>query len=490
MLPYLLGIDIGTGSVKAVAIDLKGNLLDSIRQDHPATALLPDKSEQDPDMLVSVWMKTLSALIERRGSQPVCISLSSAMHGLIAVDSSNKPLSPLITWSDLRAASIAARLRTSAEGEDIYRHTGTPLHAMSPLCKLIWLREEEPELFQTANRFISIKEYIWQKLFGEFAVDHSIASATGLFDIETKDWYGPALELAGIDAGRLSKPVPTDHTRRGCRPGMAASLSIDSEVLFCIGASDGCLANLATRALDPGIVALTIGTSGAVRRASGRPLPNWQAMPFSYMLDERTFICGGPVNNGGNVVQWLLQKFCAGDTTEAGYNFLFEAAEKIPAGSEGLVFLPYLFGERAPVWDEQACGVYFGIGARHGQGHFIRAALEGICFGLRQVLELLEEEGSPVEELHVSGGFVQSAVWMQLLADITRKKLWVPPSADASATGAAYLALRALGHSIESLTAPLPGARYIQPDNGTAYERNFTLFKKLYPTLKDLMDHP
>jgi len=478
---YVLGTDIGTGSVKAVAIALNGRLLGSLQEDYPSGPSTPGRNEQEPLLLFQTWLTAVRTLIERMGRPPDCISFSSSMHGIMAVDEKGEPLTPLITWSDLRAAGEASALRALPAGEDIYNHTGTPIHAMSPLCKLVWLRRNEPELFQRTHRFIAIKEFIWHRLFGEFAVDQSIASATGLFDIETKNWYGPALDYAGITPDRLSRPVPTGYLKKGCTPALADQLRITGAVSFCIGASDGCLASLGTDALSPGTAAVTIGTSGAVRLALDRPLRRWPAMPFSYILDEKIFICGGPVNNGGNTVHWLLRRFCNGETD---YDKLFAEAQSVAPGAEGLVFLPYLHGERAPVWDEQSCGVYFGIGPQHGRAHFIRAALEGICFGLRQVLELLEEEGAQVEELCVSGGFVRSRFWLQLLADTTRKSLRITATADASATGAAWLALEALGHTIDKKQDE---GKRVEPQAVDAYEKNFTIYSRLYPALKAVM---
>ncbi len=485
MHPYLLGTDIGTGSVKVIATDLSGRLIDSLQYDHSFPASEPGRSEQDPEQLMDTWIKAVADMVSRQQTPPQCISFSSAMHGLMAVDNDGHPLSPLITWSDLRASGVAEGLRTSAEARSIYEHTGTPIHAMSPLCKLIWLRENETELFKRAHRFVSIKEYIWQKLFGVWEIDYSIASATGLFDIEQKQWHGPALELAGIKSERLSQPVPTTHLRSGCTDDMARKLGMNGKVSFCVGASDGCLANLGTRAMRTGVAALTIGTSGAVRMASPKPLPEWPEMPFSYVLDEDHFICGGPVNNGGNIVQWLIKKFCAKNINEEIYTKIFDEAALVEA--DGLVFLPHLFGERAPVWDEQSRGVYFGIGPQHGRAHFIRAALEGICFNLKNVLLQLEQQGAPVACLCVSGGFTRSPFWTQLLADITGKKLWVPPAADASATGAAWLALKALGHDISTLMELPADASFIKPKNTTEYEKSFSIFQQLYPALRSLM---
>jgi gluconokinase len=485
---YILGTDIGTGSTKTVAVDLSGKPLSTSQYAYPTIHPLRGHCEQDPRQILDAFLKSIRDTISKLGRPPSTISLSSAMHGIMAVDKQGEPLSNLIIWSDLRSMDIAARIRKSPQAGPVYFATGTPVHAMSPLCKIIWLRENMPELFESAHKFISIKEYIWHHLFREFRIDHSVASATGLFHIEKLDWDEHALRLAGITKERLSSPVPTNYMRSGISSEMASVMDLPESIAFCIGASDGCLANLGTRSMEPGVAAITIGTSGAVRIASPAPIREPSIMPFNYILDEKTFICGGPMNNGGNIVEWLLKNFLEQETvTEEHYTRFFDAIEKVPPGSGGLVFLPYLNGERAPVWDEQSCGVYFGIRPQHGRSHFLRAALEGICFAIRHILTSLEELSQPIHQLHLSGGFTRSDLWMQLLSDITGKKISVQHTEDASAIGAALLALKAQNRmpgpsNDKKLAAILPQQQFSE-----VYEINYRIFQTLYPSLKNSM---
>jgi gluconokinase len=311
---YVLGIDIGTGSVKAVAVDLKGNSFADAQQHYPFNSPKPGYHEQDPEQIWNAFTESIKDVIAKTGSQPLAISLSSAMHSFIAVDSDGNAFAPMMTWADNRSAEIAVKLRSTDRGMSIYKATGTPIHSMSPLCKLIWLRENDPELFHKARKFISIKEFTWHKLFNEFAIDYSIASSTGLFNITKFEWHEDALKLAGVTAEVFSKPVPTDYIQTG------SSLKfLDKNIPFFIGASDGCLANLGSMATDPGIAAMTIGTSGAVRVASNKPLPNADAMTFSYILDKNTYICGGPINNGGVAMQWWVKNVAGPNPTEKDY---------------------------------------------------------------------------------------------------------------------------------------------------------------------------
>lgn len=481
---YILGIDIGTGSTKAVALDLSYQPVGSCQQHYPTFSPLPGYSEQDPETIWMAFVECINEMVNKMGAAPEVIGLSSAMHSIIAVDAAGAALAPMMTWADARSADIAEQMRATDAGMKIYGATGTPIHAMSPLSKLIWLRENQRKLFDAAYKFISIKEYIWYRLFNEYRIDHSIASCTGLFDLENLNWNTNAMQMAKIDPARLSRPVCTDYRRKGLSP-LAAMLFGVQDVAFVIGASDGCLANLGSHATEPGVAAITIGTSGAVRVASRKPASN-PSMTFSYILDEQTYICGGPVNNGGIVLQWLLKNVFGKETPNPeDYDNLFKLIKSIPAGSEGLIFLPYLNGERSPVWDASASGGFFGLKLQHGQGHLARAVLEGICYALNQVLVTLEQYTGHIHQINVSGGFVHSEVWMQLLADVTGKPLILMHTEDASAIGVAYLAAKATGLTNE-YPQPEPTEKAIMPDLQTheIYRKGFKVYSKLYPALK------
>jgi gluconokinase len=304
---YIIGIDIGTGSTKAVAMDSKGTIIGHSQSFYPMQSVHPGFSEQDPDMIWQAFADCIRRIIVQVKYSPISISLSSAMHSLVVMNKNNKPISPLITWADTRSGDIAQRIRKLPEAENLYQATGTPIHSMTPLCKIIWLKENAPEIFTAAFKFISIKEFIWHKLFKVYEIDHSIASATGLFNIETLKWNDFSLNLCGINRSQLSEIVPTNFLRKNVDSSVLSLLNISNETSFCIGASDGCTANVGSYAVKKGTAALTIGTSGAVRIASPEPIFDFASMSFNYLLDEKTFICGGPVNNGGNVVDWLFE---------------------------------------------------------------------------------------------------------------------------------------------------------------------------------------
>lgn len=484
---YCIGVDIGTGSTKAVAADLKGNILKTASAVYPTLIEQPGRGEQEPEAIWSAFLSCIRTVIAALGTPPLAIGMSSAMHSLIPVDAQGKPLMNMIIWADNRAAAIATELRQSEHGKPLYEENGTPLHAMAPLSKIIWLRHHAPDLFARTHKFISIKEYIWHRLFHTFEIDYSIASATGLFNINSLHWSDRALTLAGISTEQLSHPVNTSHIRQGMEPTVAAHWNIPANTPVLIGSSDGCLANVGSFAAEPGVASLTIGTSGAVRVASSHPVTNFDTMTFNYRLDENTFICGGPINNGGIALKWYAESFL-GRTLATGndYNDLLQPIQNIPAGAEGLIFLPYILGERAPIWNSDACGVFFGMTARHRQPHFTRAVLEGISMALYQIMEAMEQNGLNVNRIHASGGFVRSPEWLQIIADCFDKEIHLFNASDASALGAIYMAFKALNVIPDYTSIGHQASTVYKPDNARtqAYRNDaFPRYKQVYKAL-------
>jgi gluconokinase len=486
MSSYLIGLDIGTGSTKALAVDSTGKVLSSAQVAYTIVHPEADRSEQDPEVIWQAFCKCIAIVVESMQEKPTGIALSSAMHSIMVINDQHKPITPLIIWADNRARHIASTLRKSASGEMLYEQTGTPLHAMSPLAKIIWFRENDSDIFLAAFKFISIKEYIWFKLFGLFEADYSIASASGLMDIISLSWNKNALALAGISENQISILRDTNFSRTGLNSEAAIAMGISVNTPLIIGGSDGCMANLGSFATGYGVGALTIGTSGAVRVASEKPVYNFEAMTFNYRLDSNTFICGGPTNNGGVVLKWYAETMLGKRLASASdYTELLKDVEAIDAGAEGLVFLPYILGERAPIWNSDACGVFFGIKTIHTQKHFTRAVVEGISMALYNIAENMERCGLHIEQINASGGFIQSAAWLQILADMFGKKFSVINTGDASALGAAYIGLKETGmienyeslHSIETNTI-IPNAA-----NYHVYQQKYLLFKRLYKVM-------
>jgi gluconokinase len=488
---FILGIDIGTTNTKAIAYTIGGEIRETSSVSY--SPVIPEQGwhELDPGILFRAALNAAADVLRKMKDtgRLMAVGFSSAMHGLIAVNEEGVALTNMITWADLRASSYAKKLRASDEGVLIHNKTGTPVHSMSPLCKLLWLKEHKAGIFNAAAKFVSIKEYLLYHLFGKWVIDYSIASATGLFDIHQKKWFDPSLRLAGIQANNLSEPVPTDFILKGLKKEYATELGIEGDIPFVIGASDGCLANAGSGAVETGDVSLTIGTSGAVRMVTRKPMEDRLQRLFNYILTDDLFVSGGPINNGAFLLKWYSENFLDRPFLDsADFQWFTQQASGVPAGAEGLVFLPYIQGERAPVWDSDAKGVFFGVHSSHTRVHFMRAIIEGICFALKEVMDSLEEVIAPVENVYASGGFIQSPEWVQILADILGKPVIINDKADASAIGAAMLSMYALG-IIPGFPPPLPQnerANIVNPrtDDQSKYARNYAVYRELYGKLK------
>ncbi|MEH6305764.1 gluconokinase [Olivibacter sp. CPCC 100613] len=493
---YIIAVDIGTTSTKALAFDLYGRVLAEHRIGYPIIAPFPTHSEQDPEILFDAVVNSIVAVrkfMTKSHLKAVLlgISFSSAMHGLLAMDAQGKPLMNCIIWADTRSEQFATQLKGTSLGHDIYLKTGTPIHPMSPLCKLGWMRENKTDIFDNAYKFISIKEYVFFRLFGHYIVDVSIASATGLLETDKQQWYAPALSLVNISAERLSTLVPVTHIVRGLKTQDADFMNVPADIPFIVGGSDGCLANIGAQATHEGIASVTIGTSGAIRVTSDKPAKDEKERIFSYVIAPEMYVIGGAVNNGGNILQWFQEGFVAanGQSLENTIPLLTKEAASIAAGSDGLIFLPYLAGERAPHWDAKAKGVFFGIQMRHQQAHFIRAMMEGVVFGLYSVAKALEEASGPIQHIFVSGGFARSSDWVQMLADIFNKQVFVRKTVESSAMGAAIVGMKALNliadFSLDSDEDMTVSSFLPQSSNQEVYINNFNLFERLYGKLKD-----
>lgn len=495
---YIIGVDIGTTSTKTIGFDLKGKILNSVSIEYPIINPQPSFSEQDPDEILKAVINSIKRLNEENKNlknKPLAISFSAAMHSLIAVDYNGNPLTKCIIWADTRSKEYAEKLKRSSIGHEIYMNTGTPIHPMSPLCKLLWLKDNRKEIFAKAHKFISIKEYVFYKLFGEYVVDHSIASATGMFNIHKLKWDDTALKYIGINEDRLSKPVSTTYGMVGIKSEYIKELGLEEEIPFVVGASDGCLANLGVNAIKKAAAALTIGTSGAIRVISDKPKSDAKERVFSYILTEDHYVLGGPVNNGGVILRWFRDNF-SNDLIEVAktlevdaYDLVIEEAKKVEPGAKGLIFLPYLLGERAPHWDASSKGVFFGVNITHKREHFIRAVMEGILYGLYNVAQALEETVGDIDTIYATGGFVRSEYWVQILADIFNKNIVIAESYESSCLGAAVLAMKHLGiiASVEEVKNFVPISKTFTPnkDNHNSYIKNYEIFLRLYEKLKD-----
>jgi gluconokinase len=439
-MPYIIGCDIGTTNVKTTAFDAKtGAILTSQSAGYEMFHKHPDWSEQHPDEIYDAVCKAVAAVAKiclNHGSV-LGVSFSSAMHSVLAINEQGGLLSDLIIWADNRSAEIAGALRTTEEGQSMYQQNGTPIHAMTPACKLIWLRDNAPEVFGKASKFIGIKEYIIYRLTGQFVVDFSIASATGLFDIREKKWNARTLRYIGLDPQRLSKAVSPYHIEQ-LSEGNAFALPAGTPLVM--GGSDGCLANLGSGAISASSKAVTIGTSAATRICSRNAYTDAQMRTFCYILDERTYVIGGASNNGGVVFEWLKNTFFK----DLSYDKVFQQASEVAPGADGLVFFPYLLGERAPLWSSTVRGGFSGLDIQHTGANFVRAVMEGVLLNLFSVGQILLQQNQ-ISTIYANGGFAQSSIWVQMLADVFGRPVALNDTVDTGTVGAAMLGLKAIG---------------------------------------------
>ena len=483
----VIGVDIGTTSTKAVAFSTAGRVVAHHAVEYPLLTPTPAAAEQDPEEIYRAVLTAIQAAVRQAGVPPgdvTCVAFSAAMHSVIAVDADGRPLTRSLTWADSRATDWAERIQHDWGGLAIYQRTGTPIHPMSPLAKLVWLRREQSEVFARAARFIGIKEYVFFRLFKRYVVDYSIASATGLFNLSQLDWDAEALKVAGITRTQLPEPVPTTFHLAGLEPELARELGLLPTTPFVVGANDGVLSNLGVNAMGPGEVAVTIGTSGAMRTVVDRPVTDPSGRTFCYALTDRHWVIGGPVNNGGIVFRWVRDELTASVVETARrlgidpYEVLTRIAERVTPGAEGLLFHPYLAGERAPLWNANLRGSFFGLAMHHRKEHLIRAVLEGVIFNLYSILPAVEALIGPTQTMKATGGFARSGLWRQMMADIFNREVVVPESFESSCLGAAVLGLYALGR-VDSLNviAGMVGATH----RHAPIAGNVAIYQRLLP---------
>lgn len=471
---YFLGIDIGTTSVKSVAFSSTGKTICDHAISYPIKHPFPDWSEQDPEEIVESVYKTVENILRDLSPHiPRLCCFSSAMHSLIAVNKNGYAISPSIIWADNRANEMAARIHRDNQANKYYELTGLPVHAMSPFCKLLWLRENQKDIFNKAHKFIGIKEYVFFKLFGRYVVDVSIAAATGLMNGETCHWDPWILEQAGISEDRLSEISEIGEIFYS--PNIFPSLK---DTPFIIGGSDGAMANIGSTD-ETGSLVITVGTSSAARLIINKRQIDPQMRTFCYYITENKWLVGGASNNGGIVLQWLQENFF--NSKEDVSIFLNQALLAEP-GSGGLIFLPYLMGERAPIWNAEARGVLFGLRIQHGQAEMVRASMEGVVYCLYAISQPLFET-TEIRNIYATGGFARNGLWLQILSDIFNLPVIVCDTIENSAWGAAKTGMKALGVTI-SAKSEISKTYFPNTSVHSIYKKGFQKFQDLNQLLK------
>jgi gluconokinase len=480
-----IGVDIGTTQTKAVAFDEEGQVQTTAYVRYPLIQETEGMAEQDIDQLFSAVVDCIQQVVKKIHPCEVSfVSFSTAMHGLIVMNHENQPITRVITWADNRAEKQAEAFKGTAFGQTIYQNTGLPMHPMTPFHKIRWLKETQPELFEQAAAFIGMKEYILYRLFGQYITDFSTASGTGFLNIHQLDWDSLALAEMAITKEQLPRLVAPTHQLTGLKREWAELLGLNPDTIFILGGADGPLSNLGLGTMKAGTATLTVGTSGAVRYIVDQPYLHPQAETFCCVLDETHWVIGGATSNGAGIFDWACENLLkerqeqARLSGENPYDAVMERVEEVPAGAKGLLFHPYLLGERAPLWNAEATGSFIGLKRNHTDSIMMRAVVEGICLNIKRILTELEELGGPVAEIRATGGFADSPVFKQMMADVLGHSLALTESIEASALGAVLLGWQSVG-AIADLKQTSKQIRIYEIV--TPNEENHQIYQQIYP---------
>jgi gluconokinase len=493
---WFLGIDLGTGSCKAAVVDEGGRVLGFGASGYSGAESQDRWREQDPRELVRAAVVSARRAVERSGARPEdCrgLSLGGALHSTMALNGRDQPLTGVITWADGRAVDQAKAVAGTPAGARLYQQTGCPAHGMYPLYKVMWLRANRPEAFQSARRFVSAKEYVCFRLTGNWQADYSLAAGSGFLNTHTLAWSGDALDAAGIREEQLSPLAAPDALLGKLQAEAAARMGISAGTPVVMGSSDAVNSSIGAGAVAPHQATLMVGTSGALRVITPRPMLDPKARSWCYAVDAAHWLVGGAINNGGLALSWLRD--CL-NQAHGGQPLTFEAvlalAGRAPVGSGGLVCLPFFAGERSPNWNLNARAVFFGMSLAHEARHLARALLEGIAFRFKSLSTVFAEMGLNVTQTVAAGGFTKSDVWLQVMADALGRELSVPRWGETSALAAAFWPFLSAGGagSISDIRSWVQFSRAQRPvpEHAAVYDRMYPLYDGLYRSLTGAFD--
>ena len=481
----LLGLDLGTGSVKALLMAEDGETVGEGSASYPVRSPRPGWAESSPEDWWNAVAEATRAAVGPRASEVASIGLSGQMHGVVLAGDRGRPLRPAVLWADTRSGEQLAAYR--ALDEDARRRLANPPAVGMAGPTLLWLRDNEPEVYGTARWALQPKDWLRLRLTGESTAEPSDASATLLYDLCSDAWDYPVVEALSLRPGLLAPLVASADVAGTLTREAAGRLGLRARLPVAAGAGDTAAAQLGGGLLRPGLVQLTVGTGGQIVAPKSEPVPDPHLRTHLYRAAAPDlWYSMAAIQNAGLALEW------ARETLRASWDDVYEEAFAVPPGAGGVLFLPYLSGERAPRFDPDARGAWTGLGLDHGRGHLLRAALEGVAFALREGLEALEEAGTRVPELRLAGGGTAEESWRQLLADVLDRPLRVLPgtlAAVASARGAALLAGAASGvyRSPEDMLAlaPEPDLPVWPGDAAPRYEAAYARYRELYPRLYD-----
>ena len=457
-----LGLDVGTSSARAFVFDAEGRELGGGQVEYEWATTTDGGVEVDPEVIVAAAAESVDAVLHsaRHAGPIAAVGLTALWHSLLGLDAAGRPVTPVYPWSDTRATGAAARLRHELDPAEVHRRTGAALHPSYLPARLRWLDDTRPQLFRAARFWASIAEYLELRLFGQRRVSISMASGTGLLDQHTLEWDPEVLGAARIDADQLSPLVDLDCAARELAEPFRSRWPALAHVPWYSALGDGACANVGSGCIGPERIALSLGTSGALRLLDATDDPAIPPDLWCYRLDRGHALWGGAVSNGGNVYAWLRRTLHLPSPTEFE-QWLCEA----PADAHGLTVLPFLAGERSPFFPLGATMSIAGLTLDTPPEAIAQAAMEAVAIRLSLIRDALREHHPEAGVIVASGAALShSPAWAQIIADVFGEPIVVAPEEEASSRGAALLALRSVG-AIPALPAdPEPAEIVLQPD--------------------------
>jgi xylulokinase len=486
--PYLAGLDVGTTGTRAVVIAEDGTVRGVGTSEYPLVTPRPGWAEQDPEEWWRGARESLQQAVHRAGARPeevAALGLSGQMHSLVLMDAAGRVLRPAILWNDQRNALECAEMTDRVGRERLLAITRNQALPGFTAPKILWVRRHEPDIFRRAAAVLLPKDYVRYRLTGTRATEVSDASGTALLDVPRRTWSSEILRALDIPEGWLPRCAESPEITATVMRESAEGTGLRAGLPVVGGGGDQAAQAVGTGVVQPGRVAVTLGTSGVVFTPLPDPAmdPEARTHTFCHAVPGRWHVMGVMLSAGG-ALRWFRDTLAPG----ADYDRLGEAASRVPPGSERLVFLPYLSGERTPHADPLARGAFVGLSLAHGLGHLVRAVMEGVAFGLRDSVEILRGMGLDVTQVRVSGGGARSAVWRQILADVLQAEVVTVNVTEGAAYGAALLA--GVGSGVyPSVDAACDGTVRVttrtEPVEAhrAVYEDLYAVYRALYPAL-------
>lgn len=493
---YILAHDLGTTGNKATLFNERGKPVTTAFESYETDYPRPNWAEQDAADWWRAVRDSTQTLLNTEGISPnqiAVVSFSGMMNGALAVDSHGAPLRPAIIWADQRATAEAEHLAQACGTTEVYRRTGHRPGASYTAAKILWIQRHQPEVYARTRFFLQAKDFVAQRLSGVFATDYSDASSTNLFDLERHTWAEDIVTAVGLELGKLPPVYPSHAVIGKVTSEAAGDTGLLEGTPVVIGGGDGACATVGAGSVDPGDAYNYIGSSSWIAVTAEKPLYDPQMRTFTFVhLVPDLYFPTGTMQSAGGALDWLERLFHGDDETKL-HDQLSAAAGAVQPGSDGLLFLPYLIGERSPHWNPLARGVFAGLSMSHGRAEMTRAVLEGVAFNLKLILDSFLEQGLAIEAMRLIGGGARSSLWRQILADVYGLPLLLPALlTEATSLGAAIAGGVGVGlfpdfHVAHDLTQVEEGERP-NPIHSQRYAELYGIFQDTYGALEPIFE--